>query len=625
MSILTTTDVSPSNTERRRPTSSGLDAFRINPFRVLRVPVSVATEQAVWEAERLIARVRVGVEPKTPDPIPFLPKVDEIEIQKAAQIIEEPLQRLIHQTLYFDLDADPRGEALATALSASDLAALEAYMRVDEAELGLPDPETTDEGEDMEAVMRGRMVPLVAHRLNQANLRLLLAFSALHGALGARAAARGVFTGTLTFEDVEGRSVARDPHRSLEQSGGSDDARWQALLADGIARWTALLADPWLETRILHQVEELGDELVSEADVETIVEAVRSTLTDLVVGEMKHAMMQGHPDRVRLLAAVVSDAGLEARHWGVALRPLRNLFRSEIQELTSLLGEGTDVSLPDVKLYLAQLSALASRWAVLDEGGALGLAVLIDEAVLQAFEHARHARGIGKPPPELEDVLLSMRAIARTPSLIERIDSFIALTRDYGAGLCHFCQERPISLSHCGALTAKVQTHVEYHFNSRTIHYRIGGQPVARCEACADFHQELHRLGQITFATILVAGFAALALWDERVGVPTFGLAALVLVLAGAGAYVARRLGSTLGKEPYERDYHDWGGSHGALRLAQEGLYGPKFEMQKDAWSYIEQNGVQSGHDRGSLTIGCGIALAVGATIAITMLRGCGL
>src|SRR5207302_1593111 len=57
------------------------------------------------------------------------------------------------------------------------------YFATNDKEIQADEPEPAEgEGDgDYEAVARKRQMPLIAHRLNQANARLLLAFSWFHG------------------------------------------------------------------------------------------------------------------------------------------------------------------------------------------------------------------------------------------------------------------------------------------------------------------------------------------------------------------------------------------------------------------------------------------------------------
>src|SRR3954466_15446117 len=146
-------DMSKTETDRALMRSPGLGQFRKTPFRHLRLPTNATAKQAVWQCDKALARARVGMALPDPDPVPWLPNGDEIELQEAAQTRESPLARLVEQLLWFDFAEDPYGQQLQAALTTADGNQLRAYAAVQQ--------------------------PLMAHKLNQLNLRMLLGFSLL--------------------------------------------------------------------------------------------------------------------------------------------------------------------------------------------------------------------------------------------------------------------------------------------------------------------------------------------------------------------------------------------------------------------------------------------------------------
>src|SRR3954471_11420439 len=148
-------DMSKTEADRTLLRSPGLGQFRKTPFRLLRLPTNATAKQAVWQCDKALARARVGMSLPDPDPVPWLPPGDEIEIQEAAQTMESPLARIVEQLMWFDVIDDADGGALHTALTSADGTALRGYLNL------------VREGAPM------------AHQLNQANLRLLLGFSSL--------------------------------------------------------------------------------------------------------------------------------------------------------------------------------------------------------------------------------------------------------------------------------------------------------------------------------------------------------------------------------------------------------------------------------------------------------------
>src|SRR5687767_14701618 len=162
--------------ERALLRSPGLSQFRKSPFRLLRLPTNATAKQAVWQCDKALARARVGMTLPDPDPVPWLPNGDEIEIQEASQAMESPLARLVEQLLWFDVIDDADGGALHSALTNSDGAQLRAYLNL-----------ARDLSDDAPAFAPGgggspyrdgstapRITSSMAHQINQANLRLLL-------------------------------------------------------------------------------------------------------------------------------------------------------------------------------------------------------------------------------------------------------------------------------------------------------------------------------------------------------------------------------------------------------------------------------------------------------------------
>src|SRR4051794_7516672 len=124
----------PSSTSRDADAgtrSPGLDFFRVNPFRTLRVPIRIPSQEALWKSEKALSRLRAGLDPPEPDLVPWLAAPDEFDIREGAQKMEEPLRRLREQLLWFDFALDPRGAMLEEALSAQAGPQLANYLATD--------------------------------------------------------------------------------------------------------------------------------------------------------------------------------------------------------------------------------------------------------------------------------------------------------------------------------------------------------------------------------------------------------------------------------------------------------------------------------------------------------------
>src|SRR5262249_48078076 len=108
-----------------------LRSFEVNPFRALRLKVNVTTTDAAFQAERVLTLARAGLEPDEPDVLPWLPKVEIYEVQQAAQIVEEPLARLVEQFFWFDLVRDPQATKIQSLLTDFNGTELRQYFELE--------------------------------------------------------------------------------------------------------------------------------------------------------------------------------------------------------------------------------------------------------------------------------------------------------------------------------------------------------------------------------------------------------------------------------------------------------------------------------------------------------------
>src|SRR4051812_45259027 len=92
--------------------SPALRGFELNAFRVLRLCVRASTAAAGFQAESVLTLARLGLQPEEEDLLPWLPAADPVELQQAAQVVEEPHARLKEQLLWFDLERDPHAALL---------------------------------------------------------------------------------------------------------------------------------------------------------------------------------------------------------------------------------------------------------------------------------------------------------------------------------------------------------------------------------------------------------------------------------------------------------------------------------------------------------------------------------
>ncbi len=482
--------------------SSGVTQFRRNPFRLLRLSVGIRSEDAVWSAEKILALRRAGLPPPAPDLLPWLPDADELDIQEAAQKIEEPLRRMVDQLLWFDLEGDPGGAALMHALITNDGAALSALLRVE--------PPLTPDVE----------VPLttIASALNLANLALVTGFSALHGTGPFAEPSRGDVTlaapnipwSLPAPEAPDAPRTATDVHKLVGSQSAAATYRWPNLLARAYRSWNALLRHPALHEYLRLQIDALGDELLRAEDEETIRNAVATLLADLVSAEIKRAMTNGQDQTVAELTRLAAASGFDPQVWSMAFRPLRPLFAAELRELDALI-ESSDVGLDSVMLYLGRLSALRKQWSELDAAGLIGLNSVADDALLKVFQVLSGSINPAIDSDRYADAIRRAAALAQSKSLEERINGLRTKFEQYRkVAFCAFCDKREQDSALAVVLTGQKITGVERHFNSTTTHYSLRAAPVGRCAPCADFHDLLRSSKRWCWALAVVYPAAAL-------------------------------------------------------------------------------------------------------------------
>jgi hypothetical protein len=485
--------------------SPGLNRFRRSPFRILRLPASATSKQAVWKADKVLALARVGMPLPGVEPLPWLPAADELEIQQAAQAMEEPLRRLIEQLLWFDFEVDPRAEILQGALRGDDPDALKAAL----AARGTDPPAAPAEATLPDASLAPERTVAVARRINDANLRLILGLAALHG-VGPRLPveatpqkAGATKRPEIQWQEGGGLRFVENPHALIRRSSKSASAlAFEGLLREGLAGWAQILKDGSFEGYLHHQLTKLEDDLVGGDDIEPITRAVRAELAAIIADEMKLFTLDGRMDRTFVLARVATKSGIEPEVWIHSFRPLRHLFRAELDELGGLVDESAPANLENIELYLKRLGALVKRWKGLDTSGVLGLAQMLDEGVSRAFERLRSLQGEGTLTDQIariepiQQALVAAHAVARSKSLKVRLGAYSERLEESRGQACHFCKLRAES-EYPVVLVSKKETSRTHNFwtNSYTVHYELRRQVVPRCEPCANYHDFISNVG----------------------------------------------------------------------------------------------------------------------------------
>jgi len=575
-------DMSKSEADRTLLRSPGLGQFRKTPFRLLRLPTNATAKQAVWQCDKALARARVGMSLPDPDPVPWLPPGDEIEIQEAAQTMESPLARLVEQLLWFDVIDDADGGALLSALTNADGTALRAYLNLQR------------EGASM------------AHQVNQANLRLLLGFSALREVgptiVAAQTAAQ---TAALAWQDRAGLSLVEDPHKVIRATGAllGNQSVWAWLLGEGVAKWGELLGAPMFAEHVKAKIAALGDELLGVDDTEAVIAALRTRLADLIVGETKTEMAQGRVGNVGHLSSIAGKSKIDAETWLVAFRPLKTQFQSELADLAPDAETGNGV-VEDVAAYLDRVATLAARWRPLDEAQLLGLSALIDEAVGEAFAKLRAIPREKQLESRFKEVIDKVGAVAHSPSIKERVKAYHERLADVQKAMCHYCGKRELEASSCASVSSQMETGREYYGNTTRIHYQVGARPVARCPRCATMHGYLRSVGSIAFfsltASIVLFALIHPASWFKSISTGAgFVIVALGVLAAYGLGFAARDIAAGIITPKGERRVGDYRTSTAVEGLRADGFVSMKYDYRPNAWELVNKHGVKARHGGG--------------------------
>ena len=599
-------DLKSTESDRTLLRSPGLGQFRKTPFRLLRLPTNATAKQAVWQCDKALARARVGMSLPDPDPVPWLPPGDEIEIQEAAQTMESPLARIVEQLLWFDVIDDADGGGLHTAMTNGDGTGLRGYLNLQR------------EGASM------------AHQVNQANLRLLLGFSSLREVgptiVAAQTAAQ---TAALAWQDRSGMSLVEDPHKVIRASGAllGNQSVWAWLLGEGVAKWGELLEAPQFADHVRTKIAALGDELLGADDTEAVITAVRTRLADLIVGETKIEMAQGRVGNVAHLSSLAGKSKIDAETWLVAFRPLKTQFQSELAELAPDAETGNGV-VEDVSAYLDRLATLAARWRPLDEAQLLGLSALIDEAVGEAFAKLRQVAREKQLEPRFKEVIDKVGAVAHSSSIKERVKAYHERLADVQKAMCHFCGKRELEASSCASVSSQMETGREHYGNTTRIHYQVGARPVARCPRCATLHGYLRNVGSIAFWTlttsVILFGLVHPASWFNGISTGVgFVLVCLGVLVAWGGGFMVREIVSGRVTPKGERRVGDYQTSSAVEGLRADGFVSMKYDFRSNAWELVNKHGVKARHGGGDGAEVLKTLFYIGLFIAAVALKVC--
>jgi hypothetical protein len=529
-----------------------LNEVRLNPFRVLRLPVRAGVDDAIWKAEEALTLLRAGVADAEPDPLPWLPPPGEPEIRQAVQAAEEPLRRLLSRLSWFDFEADPAGALLRQALASLTPADAHRYFLS-------PQPARAD------------APTALASELNRANLSLLLAARAFDVTRPPGAEAP-----SWQWEKRGGAAVVINPHSAA--AAYDRDSGAVELWRRAVSLWVTVLNGDEFRSFLKGCLSGLGDDLIGPDDAESVTNTLWTRLTDLLAGEIKAHLQEGHYERVAVLLRVAADSPVETRRWVLALRALRPKFRAEVTELDVLVAQPAP-RFDDIELYLARLGALAREWAALDPGNLMALGELIDEAVGKALgllsacqDYATMTR-VGALLERAREVAVADSVKSKAATAVARLDGL----KDYA---CHFCRKRDMELSCSAIVTGKKETGREHYGNMIRVYYSLRKGFVPRCERCADLHEYLRAVGPWAWFALLPLA-VLLAVWriDVQQALPpyqkeSFPILLVIALIAGAYAvsgFLARWIVAGVVTAKGERTYADVHEAKHYQAMAREG------------------------------------------------------
>jgi hypothetical protein len=579
--------------------TAGVNHFRLNPFQILRLPISASAKQAVWQEEKMLSLLRLGLPLKEKAPIPWLPIANEMDIQQAVQKIEEPLERLVEQLFWFDFEADTRGALLKEALATADADKLSLYLKETEAvpmldSLPSPQPEkpleeievdhaakavegtisadkkesdqATDDVPDETAeavgnekkvdealeVVSDTIMQAAAHQLNRANLQLLLAVSGFQGIgpmLQHQTPSLGMNNSRLSplsWQDEGEHSFCLNPHALLTNSTDTEDksVEWHRFWFDALTTWSKILQNPYFAVYVSHLIQRLEDDLLDPGAVETLYRVIPTRFADILAGEIKNTIREGEGGRVSLLINIAASAQFDRQIWETAFSSLNFYFQTEISDLTNLIEEPDAINPDSIRLYFSRLGQVKQRWQSLDQSDVLRLRKLLDEAVIKGYRAVASLSYVGHKLKEVQNLLDDAASYAVTASVREKINSYKAqIAKFHKHETCHFCEQRERDPNYPVVLKGKKETDRERKGNVTTIHYLIKHTIVPRCKRCADIQDYIRNTGVVCTIAILIGITILLAIYPAPVYLLLYILLSLsyvkLIILAVIGCGIA--------------------------------------------------------------------------------------
>ncbi|MEO1262699.1 MAG: hypothetical protein AAFZ15_28085 [Bacteroidota bacterium] len=592
--------------------SKGLHQFRLNPFNALQLKVSAKPEDAVWQGEKLLSLARLGVQQGEGQLLSWMPVVDETEISKAMQVIEEPLQRLLEQLFWFDFEGDPDGALLWEGLAKKNGEKLYEYLeKTSIAVLSAPADQAETMGEEpenftgQEEVDHGRLEEdekkkiSIAQFVNSANLDLLLGFSYFHG-IGPiiesddteKEFADKKLPG-LNWEKKGAVSQIVNPHKLIAdvQAQMGREIKWPDLFSSAFQKWSSILSHPDFEAYVLKIIQNIDDDLLDESVVEFLINSIPTRLSDILVDELKELINQGQKEKTKKLLLIIAKSPFYNSGWKNNFHSLRHYYQVELSDLYKMSSSSQEEDARLLRIYFKRLEALNKRWRKIDSKGILGLNQLIEEAVLKAFNRITLLNHSQQNLEKILNLLDEATRVATERSLKNRIQQHKKkLIEYYEFNTCYYCGKRESDEKFPVIIRGRKETGRAYN----TIYYSISYSIVARCLRCVKIHQFILQNGMwlaISFALSIILyclseiGFSVL--FEDGA---LFGL----LFMGGLFGYVIyficyfffKRIASTIITPRGEKKYHQIKGSKGYEELSRN-LYGvenidiDKFALKK--------------------------------------------
>lgn len=542
--------------DRTHAGSPLLDAVRVNPHRLFRLSADLTAEEASWQAGKVVNLLRVGMPVPGEDLVPWLGEADDIDTEAGRRQLEDALHSVTDRLLWFEVGDDANSELLRAALRDPGGASAPWFE--------------VKEDEEIYAAKDGlaELHEAVKLSVNHANSRLLYAAALMAG----RVAVPAGTPKEAKWDVAEGVSVLTEPHIKL-----ADSARSQLglrLWTEGFTRWNRLVKCPAFLDYVGERLRKLDDDTVGDEDEEAVAGAVLARLSDLLVEELRVALVEGRTEDVTMLCRVIAAAGFDRVVLRLSLRRLLPHFEQELKELAGLLTRGGG-GLRGLTVYLSRLEALSKRWTAMDPTGVIGLIELVDHGVERAKDALDDVKLDGVAMPELTALWNRAAKITHQASTAERMrDRAVQLERYAAFGRCHFCGARKADTDHYAVIHGKKETGRTRGFNSTTIHYALLRTFIPRCTECMEEHELYLKSGWAAAGW----SFAAMVVFTVLFCFTSFGFGAFarafhnLVGFAMLGCVAVPLIAFFVGREMY------------ASWMTRGGRKGPKDVRETKAW-----------------------------------------